>query len=408
MPPSQALYYSWIDIRDEAWLKTSLLYWDTVRTIVPESIETPYSSETGRALQQAGFLVPLREHSSMEEIEELTGDALTYLTSCDSPGQDTEDDIQRTGVQSDHRSLHFQEWSRHSPTGRSAAAPERDLDRYRARILTMTDTVTLYRPVGPEELTLIRQSGWRRFPPRLPGQPIFYPVLQEDYAVRIARDWNVPESGAGFVTRFSVAADYLSRYEVHEVGGRQCSEYWIPAESLPEFNDHIEGLIEVVAEFHGAPGEARQQRMGEWVKVYDLAEDQETIHLIQKATLTTEDFGLVPEIALFGSDEWWWAIQDGRIPHHELEGVITRVFMSGHGDWPEFEIEASGEKSRWTRLGPDALYRVGNGVRLEYVFQKARKHWLGSREQKQVLRIFVKATAQAPATPPAPVPSATA
>ena len=81
MPSSQALYYPWIDIRDEAWLKTSLLYWDTVRTIVPESIEAPYSSETGCALQEAGFLVPLRVHSSMEEIEELTGDALTYLTS---------------------------------------------------------------------------------------------------------------------------------------------------------------------------------------------------------------------------------------------------------------------------------------------------------------------------------------
>jgi hypothetical protein len=79
MPPSQALYYPWIDIQDEAWLKTSLLYWDTVRTIVPESIQAPYSSETSRALEGAGFLVPLRVHSRMEEIEELTDDALTYL-----------------------------------------------------------------------------------------------------------------------------------------------------------------------------------------------------------------------------------------------------------------------------------------------------------------------------------------
>jgi len=81
MPNSEALYYPWIDIRDESWLKTSLLYWDTVRTIVPESIENPYSSETGCSLQEAGFLVPLRVQSDMEEIEELTGDALTYLTS---------------------------------------------------------------------------------------------------------------------------------------------------------------------------------------------------------------------------------------------------------------------------------------------------------------------------------------
>lgn len=54
-------------------------------------------------------------------------------------------------------------------------------------------TVTLYRPVGPAELALIEASGWRRFPPRLPGQPIFYPVLNEAYAVQIARGWNLRE-----------------------------------------------------------------------------------------------------------------------------------------------------------------------------------------------------------------------
>jgi len=145
--------------------------------------------------------------------------------------------------------------------------------------------------------------------------------------------------------------------------------------------------------------------MGEWVKVYDLAEDQETIRLVQQATLDTEDFGFVPEVALFGSDDWWQAIQDGRIPSHEINGVISRVFMSGHGDWPEFELETSGEKSRWTRLGPEELYRVGNEVKLEYVLQKAKKHWLDSREQKQVLRIFVKSVEQAPPLSPAPTPS---
>jgi hypothetical protein len=76
---AQALFYPWIDIRDEAWLKTSLLYWDSVRTIVPESIEAPYSTETGRALEAAEFLVPLRVHSGMHEIEELTADTLAYL-----------------------------------------------------------------------------------------------------------------------------------------------------------------------------------------------------------------------------------------------------------------------------------------------------------------------------------------
>jgi hypothetical protein len=76
---SQALYYPWIDVRDEAWLRTALLYWDSVRTIVPESIDAPYSTDTGRALQDADFLVPLRVHSGMDEIEELAGEVLTYL-----------------------------------------------------------------------------------------------------------------------------------------------------------------------------------------------------------------------------------------------------------------------------------------------------------------------------------------
>lgn len=80
---SQALYYPWIDIRDEAWLKASLLYWDSLRTIVPESIDDPYSTETGRALQSAGFLTPIRVHSHMEEIEELADDALNYLSTAE-------------------------------------------------------------------------------------------------------------------------------------------------------------------------------------------------------------------------------------------------------------------------------------------------------------------------------------
>lgn len=80
---SQALYYPWIDVRDETWLKTALLYWDSVRTIVPESIDAPYSTDTGRALQDAEFLVPLRVRSGMAEIEDLAGDVLTYLGSAE-------------------------------------------------------------------------------------------------------------------------------------------------------------------------------------------------------------------------------------------------------------------------------------------------------------------------------------
>ncbi|MBA4046537.1 MAG: hypothetical protein C0471_19315 [Erythrobacter sp.] len=111
------------------------------------------------------------------------------------------------------------------------------------------DTVTLWRPVGPKELELIEESGWSEFPPRLPEQPIFYPVTTRQYAIKIARDWNVPASGSGYVTEFEVDAAFLSRYTVETAGGREHQEYWIPAEELPEFNAAIVGMIRVVDEF---------------------------------------------------------------------------------------------------------------------------------------------------------------
>ena len=111
------------------------------------------------------------------------------------------------------------------------------------------ETVTLWRPVGPRELELIQQTGMRAFPPRLPEQPIFYPVLTEEYAVKIARDWNVPASGSGFVTRFQITRDFINRYDVREAGGRSHLEYWIPAEDLNAFNAAIVGLIELVRSF---------------------------------------------------------------------------------------------------------------------------------------------------------------
>ena len=111
------------------------------------------------------------------------------------------------------------------------------------------ETTFLYRPVGPRELALIEESGWKRFPKRLAQQPIFYPVMNEEYAVQIARDWNVPASGSGFVTRFAVLNDYLKRFEVQNVGGPVHDELWVPAEELEEFNDNIIGGIEVIRKF---------------------------------------------------------------------------------------------------------------------------------------------------------------
>ena len=111
------------------------------------------------------------------------------------------------------------------------------------------ETTILYRPVGPKELELIAASGYREFPPRLPEQPIFYPVLNEEYASQIAREWNVPASGSGYVTRFAVRKDFLARYAMQQVGASVHRELWIPAEELAEMNRNIVGLIEVVAEY---------------------------------------------------------------------------------------------------------------------------------------------------------------
>jgi len=113
-------------------------------------------------------------------------------------------------------------------------------------------TITLYRPVGRTELDLIAASGYLKFPPRLPGQPIFYPVLNREYAEQIARDWNTkdePSGFAGYVLEFEVDRDYLAQFEVHIVGDSHHSEYWIPAEHLEEFNRHLRGEIHIVLRF---------------------------------------------------------------------------------------------------------------------------------------------------------------
>ncbi len=86
----------------------------------------------------------------------------------------------------------------------------------------------LWRPVGLKEMALIFDSGMKAFPPRLPEQPIFYPVLNRSYAEQIAREWNSREAtGAGYVTRFEVPDDFADRYERRVVGASQHEEWWV-------------------------------------------------------------------------------------------------------------------------------------------------------------------------------------
>lgn len=114
------------------------------------------------------------------------------------------------------------------------------------------ETLTLYRPIGQPEFDLIAASGFTAFPPRLEWQPIFYPVLDRDYACQIAREWNTKDDAngnVGYVTRFDVDKEYADRFAIENVGGHNHNELWIPAEELEMFNKHIIGKIEVIETF---------------------------------------------------------------------------------------------------------------------------------------------------------------
>ncbi len=118
----------------------------------------------------------------------------------------------------------------------------------------MTKTIKLYRPVGQKELDLIAESGYKTYPPRLTWQPIFYPVMNFEYAAQIAKEWNAEDefSGyCGFVTAFDIDAEYVSKFEVQNVGGFEHNELWVPAEELEEFCNHFTGKIEVLESFYG-------------------------------------------------------------------------------------------------------------------------------------------------------------
>lgn len=107
----------------------------------------------------------------------------------------------------------------------------------------------LYRPVGQPELDLIAESNFSEFPPRLDWQPIFYPCTNKEYAAEIARKWNTKDEkngNIGYVVAFRVYNKFLDRYDVHQVGGSQHTEYWIPAEDLEEMNKNIDGMIQVI------------------------------------------------------------------------------------------------------------------------------------------------------------------
>ena len=132
-------------------------------------------------------------------------------------------------------------------------------------------TRTLYRPVGEKEMLLIAESGFKKFPPRLEWQPIFYPVLNEEYASEITRKWNTGDAFGnylGFVTKFEVTEEEFQKYEVENVGGHIHNELWVPSEELETFNNSIVGEIEVLKVYVG--------------KQFQKAESKEVVSLLDE------------------------------------------------------------------------------------------------------------------------------
>ena len=127
-----------------------------------------------------------------------------------------------------------------------------------------------------------------------------------------------------------------------------------------------------------------------WHVVYDLSMDEETVALIQRATTTTKNFGVVPEVALFGTREWWNAVDVGDIQKHTVMGIIGRVFTGVNRDWPEFEVIGEEGTTQWTQLGDSQHYQVGAEVRVEYIFQRLRNPAMAGVKQKQVLRVLIR------------------
>ena len=136
------------------------------------------------------------------------------------------------------------------------------------------NTKKLYRPVGLKELELIADTDFTAFPPRLSWQPIFYPVMNEAYAIEIATKWNLDDEGSGysgFVTAFEVDAEYIKKFKIENVGGPIHNELWVPAEELETFNAHIVGEIRITKMYFGP-----RFKMPQHIVLRELIKNNET------------------------------------------------------------------------------------------------------------------------------------
>jgi hypothetical protein len=103
-----------------------------------------------------------------------------------------------------------------------------------------------------------------------------------------------------------------------------------------------------------------------WLVVYDFANDDEGIALMQETSLSDGDMGLAND-PLVGSDIWWQMIRAQQLESVTVQGTIDDVYWGSMGDWPEFSMSAQGARSTWTREGDLRRYVESLAVELTYV-----------------------------------------
>lgn len=112
----------------------------------------------------------------------------------------------------------------------------------------------LYRPVGLYEMSKILDLKGEEFPKEFFNHSLCRVIVNLDYALKVARDWNAKDrnSGyAGFVIEFEVNKSFIDNYTVQCVGKNNGLEYLIPANQISIFNYNIKGKIKIQDAFFG-------------------------------------------------------------------------------------------------------------------------------------------------------------
>lgn len=189
----------------------------------------------------------------------------------------------------------------------------------------------LFRPVGLSEMEKILKDGCQGYPPRRKEQPIFYPVLNEEYAATIARDWNTKDSISGyvgFVTAFTICDEYIKNYHVQCVGSQIHQEYWIPAEELSTFNSKIEGKIKIINAFYGKDYQGLEPVTIQNMKELDLQEQVIFLDKLRQENTKKLEDTVLSEWMLMNTNLSYW--KENHIISEQLWQDVT-TFLKQKG-----------------------------------------------------------------------------